>query len=181
MPGPPTSISSGGGATRARRARCTSAATCEAGVGFTVGQARPAQPAWPAARSCAGGRRPSLASPALAWGVGWGGMALTPCVAPQCVPVAHLPCPICMPHHQPRRRKLEEGGQSLMCDAWLRFEREEGRCGRGCCVLGVQVELPWPALASFTCFAIALPQAGQRADTQLDLTVCLPPPASLQR
>lgn len=24
-------------------------------------------------------------------------------------------------------RRLEEGGQVLMCEAWLRFEREEGR------------------------------------------------------
>lgn len=31
-------------------------------------------------------------------------------------------------------RKMEEGGQALLCDAWLRFEREEGRCGSpGCC------------------------------------------------
>lgn len=29
--------------------------------------------------------------------------------------------------HPARSRRLEEGGQALLCDAWLRFEREEGR------------------------------------------------------
>ena len=30
-------------------------------------------------------------------------------------------------------RRLEEGGQLALCYAWLRFEREEGRCGRAAC------------------------------------------------
>ncbi len=33
-------------------------------------------------------------------------------------------------------RRLEEGGQLAMCYAWLRFEREEGRCGRRPCWMG---------------------------------------------
>ncbi len=26
-------------------------------------------------------------------------------------------------------RRLQDGGQAAICEAWLRFEREEGRCG----------------------------------------------------
>jgi hypothetical protein len=44
-----------------------------------------------------------------------------------------LPLPPSQPSPRPpmRSRRLEEGGQAIMCDAWLRFEREEGRCA-GC-------------------------------------------------
>lgn len=41
-----------------------------------------------------------------------------------CLALTNLPPISLLPH----RRKLEEGGQAIMCDAWLRFEREEGRC-----------------------------------------------------
>jgi hypothetical protein len=40
-------------------------------------------------------------------------------------------------------RKFPDGSQPAMCYAWLRFEREEGRCGHMCCshdhiLLGLQ-------------------------------------------